>query len=104
MTSIRGESWRSNITPSTDRSKQWLCSQEACQTKNYGTRFACRQCNFPRNGTSMPVDNARRRDWYCRETQCFEFNFASRLTCHKCGVKRQQQPTTDSQILLRQEA
>ena len=102
MTSIRAESWRSNITPLTDRSKQWLCNQEECQTKNFATHFACRLCNFPRKGTSMPVDDARRRDWYCQEAQCFEFNFASRTTCRKCGISAQRF-TEDRQIALRTE-
>lgn len=103
MTSTRTESWRSTITPSNDRSKEWFCDQEECQTKNYGSRFACRLCNFPRNGTSMTLDDARRRDWYCQETQCFEFNFASRSTCRKCSVIRGRQRQENQPFVLRTE-
>lgn len=98
MTSTPVENWRSNASPKRD----WLCQQETCRTSNFGARFACRRCNYPRHGVALTLHDARRRDWYCQASQCFEFNFANRKECRKCGVERCQTPS-ETQFVSRTE-
>lgn len=76
--------WKSNAL-SKHKKEQWFCENQGCDATNYPYRSACRRCNYPRHGLTLPVTNSRAGDWYCQTETCHEFNFGIRENCRACG-------------------